>query len=1034
MSPTTDLFSQFVAPGVAYRGKPFWAWNGKLNRDELLRQVDVIREMGFGGFFMHSRVGLATEYLGAEWFDLINACADRAEELGLEAWLYDEDRWPSGIAGGQVTRNPEFRAHFMRLSIMPAAEFAWSADLVAAFACNLSGQIVSNSRRLSGPNDQPDLPTVLAFTVEEANRSSFYNGSTYVDTMSPAAIRYFLDLTHERYAEHCGSRLGRSIKGIFTDEPHRGALMDPFGGQTPEPEHTAPFTPRLFDEFQAAFGYDLRDHLPELFLHKPDQKVSQVKWHYVEMLQRLFLAAFPAQINSWCQDHKIEFTGHALHEDSLSAQTAMCGSMMRFYEHMGVPGVDVLSEGHHGFWVVKQLASSARQIGKRWMLSELYGCTGWQMPLAGHKAVGDWQALFGINLRCHHLSWFTMEGEAKRDYPASIFHQSAWWRDYNTVETYFARLGMLLSQGEPECDILVMNPVESVWSMVHPGWSRGLGCADPSIEALEKTYSNVFHWLAGAQLDFDYGDEEMVGRLGGVETDTQGRPLLRVGKCTYRTVVVAGMLTMRCSTAALLHRFQEAGGTVVFAGAPPTHMDAAPSDEPGKIAGSSVQVALEQDALVEACRKVSPGCVGVIDADTGESITDIFCQVRHVDGKTLVTLLNVNRERGWKNARVVIASRCASIEEWQCLSGTRRTPRHTRAASGFLVETSFGPAEERVYVISNEPSDAPVEVTWDDIDRSQLDGPFAYQLDEPNVCVLDQARWRVNGGDWSANPEEVLRIDVAVRKRFGLPRRGGDMLQPWFVAGREHPKVARLGLQYRIDVREVPQDPVTLVVERPDRLSVRINETPLDLTSDSGWWVDASMRRFPLPAGVLHPGANTIEVEVDVTEVTDLEALYLLGSFGVQLDGSSQTLVKLPATLSLGSVTDQGLPFYSGAITYLAKVGRTTAPGQRVLLALPGVAGACARVSVDGGQPLTLPWAPFEADVTSDDSTEGSVEITVVLTRRNTFGPLHQVPREATAYGPGNWHTDGKAFTYDYMLYPAGLTASPVAHRQRQRE
>ena len=51
-------------PGAAYRGKPFWAWNGALDEAELLRQIDCMRAMGFGGFFMYSRTGLDTEYLG----------------------------------------------------------------------------------------------------------------------------------------------------------------------------------------------------------------------------------------------------------------------------------------------------------------------------------------------------------------------------------------------------------------------------------------------------------------------------------------------------------------------------------------------------------------------------------------------------------------------------------------------------------------------------------------------------------------------------------------------------------------------------------------------------------------------------------------------------------------------------------------------------------------------------------------------------------------------------------------------------------
>ncbi len=101
-SADSALVKAFEKPGAEYRGKPFWSWNGELEKGELLRQIGLIKEMGFGGFFMHSRTGLATEYLGDQWFNLINPCAAEAKKQGLAAWLYDEDRWPSGSAGGKA--------------------------------------------------------------------------------------------------------------------------------------------------------------------------------------------------------------------------------------------------------------------------------------------------------------------------------------------------------------------------------------------------------------------------------------------------------------------------------------------------------------------------------------------------------------------------------------------------------------------------------------------------------------------------------------------------------------------------------------------------------------------------------------------------------------------------------------------------------------------------------------------------------------------------------------------------------------------
>lgn len=94
----------FRSPTSEYRAAPFWAWNCKLEEKELLRQIDVFHRMGFGGFHMHVRTGMDTEYLSDEFMQLIRACTDKAKGEKMLAWLYDEDRWPSGAAGGIVTR------------------------------------------------------------------------------------------------------------------------------------------------------------------------------------------------------------------------------------------------------------------------------------------------------------------------------------------------------------------------------------------------------------------------------------------------------------------------------------------------------------------------------------------------------------------------------------------------------------------------------------------------------------------------------------------------------------------------------------------------------------------------------------------------------------------------------------------------------------------------------------------------------------------------------------------------------------------
>ena len=99
----------FQKPTAEYRGAPFWGWNGQLKKSQLMRQIQQLKEMGFGGFHMHSRTGLATPYLSDEFMEMIRSCCEKAEQEEMLAWLYDEDRWSSGPAGGIVTKNKQFR-------------------------------------------------------------------------------------------------------------------------------------------------------------------------------------------------------------------------------------------------------------------------------------------------------------------------------------------------------------------------------------------------------------------------------------------------------------------------------------------------------------------------------------------------------------------------------------------------------------------------------------------------------------------------------------------------------------------------------------------------------------------------------------------------------------------------------------------------------------------------------------------------------------------------------------------------------------
>ncbi len=1017
----SDIYGIFISPGNDLRGKPFWSWNGSLDKDELIRQVYVCKEMGFGGFFMHSRVGLATEYLGDLWFECINACADLAEELGMDAYLYDEDRWPSGTCGGIVTMKPEYRQKFMRLRITETAEVNWDDE--HTLACYVGEvdelKLGKYSRVAAGQQPAPAAgQKVMVASWEDQNFSYFYNGYTYVDTLNREATDYYIELTHDRYVEMCGDRIGKSIKAIFTDEPHRGPLMETFSLSNESPEWLVPWTAKAFDEFNTRFGYDLLDCLPELYLQLNGELVSRVKWNYVDLLQMLFLENWAQPYHDWCEEHNIMMTGHILHEDCLASQVAVSGSMMRFYEHMHWPGIDLLTEHNRNYWVAKQLQSATRQIGQKWLLSELYGCTGWQMDLNSHKNVGDWQALYGINMRCPHLSWYTMYGEAKRDYPASIFHQSAWYKDYDQMETYFSRFGLMMMTGKPVCDLLVVNPVESVYSLVHPKWSWGLGPVDPVAQKLDKQYAELFHWLSGSQIDFDYGEEEIMNRLASVSM-VDGEAVLKVGQASYKSVLVSGVLTLRASTVKLLNEFKKLGGKVIFAGDVPVYVNAVKSADATALAANCSVVSFDKSSVVGAVTASVPPVVTVTTA-SGEATTDIFTQVREDDGNLIVMLLNVDRAKTI-DATIKIESNLVP-QTWNLLNGERTATTYQRDGEWITIQASFVPGGELLYVLSQQDGSLQPEAQLAVVSETPIDGEFDYQLTEANTLVLDYARYKIAEGEWQSE-KEVLKIDRTVRDQYGITYRGGEMPQPWFITKHIGVKeYAVVQMEFDFEVSELPQGESYLLIEDPSDWNPSLNGVKLDVPADGQWEIDICFKKIVLPQGALRLGRNVLHLQGMYTDLSNIEAIYLRGCFGVKLNGTVRTMVKAPAKLAIGDIVAQNLPFYAAGVNYkyqLPAVGCC----ERLFIKFNSFEGACVAVS-SGDKRVVASWVPYELDVT--DMAGSVVNIEVVLTRRNMFGPLHQSSLFNSGYGPDNFTTGGAGWNDNYMLYPAGLLEAPV--------
>jgi len=1015
-----DLIKQLDNPSSEYRGAPFWSWNGKLDPEELRKQIRVMRDMGMGGFFMHARTGLDTAYLSDEWFECVTACVDEAETLEMRPWLYDEDRYASGAAGGLVTKDPKYRRRNLDLNIYTVLEDYRNKDqTLGLYLAEGEGRDFKNIREIQNlPNQLEEGTRILQIYVSIEECNSWFNNYTYPDTLNPEAIEKFVEVTHKEYEKRFKDKFGSLIPGIFTDEPNYHNHIRKISDEAFVA--TLPWTDSFPEVFGKRHGHALAEVLPLAFSNA--EGAARTKWEYFDCASHMITEAFSHTIGNWCEENGLMHTGHVLLEDSPNSQTTCVGSSMRFYEYMQAPGIDVLTEHTKIYDTAKQCSSVANQFDRRWRISETYGVTGWDFPFAGHKALSDWQAALGINFRCHHLYHYTLLGQAKRDYPASIGHHSPWYKEYSLVEDYYARINLFLSHGKTRCDILCIHPVESAF-MAHG--------AGETAQFVDKSIIKTRQRLLEEHLDFDYGDEELMakhGRVGGDE--------LVIHQAGYKAVVVPAMYTMRSTTLSLLKAFKTKGGMVVFAD--PDHVpylvDAQPSDEVKTFAATCEAFGVMDSAI----RNIS------ITDDGGTEIPAILYQRRTYDDlNEAVFICNTSdsetrenvfdqalvRERQEKYDRVLIRYVTpirGKVIEIVPETGERFIKKTRYADGAYAFETSFDIFQSRIFAITSDESVlSELAIESDQVTGAEtaLDaGPYDIILDEPNVLVLDRARYRFDSGDWQSSAYNLF-IDRDARTEIDIPRRGDRMAQPWTVTPEPDPASIAVELEYEFTLETMLAESPQFAIEKPDLYTVLVNGQEFSLDNDRGYWVDDSLRLFDLPVDLITQGTNTIVLETKITAFhPGLESIYLLGDFGVQINGLDLSMVAPPRQLSLGDWTKQGLPFYSGAVSYVSTVEHTKSNDEHVTLKLADVDASCVAVWVNSQKAGVTAWAPWEVDITEClEDGENQVELKLYSHRRNSHGPLYQNDPRPRGTSPNTF----MEYKDRYALVSCGLQSAP---------
>ncbi|QJD85176.1 glycosyl hydrolase [Cohnella herbarum] len=965
----------------------FWSWNDKLEKAEIARQLREFKAAGIHGVFIHARGGLQTPYMGEEWMDAVASAIEAAHRLDMEIWLYDEDAWPSGFCGGRVPSEGErYQQKWLcRETVDPARLQLTDRSL----ACYIRDEADGRWRQIpleSGVNSQSQVLHV------------YYDANPYyTDLLDPDAVACFIGHTHEKYRERFGHEFGRTIRGVFTDEPQYAV------GKWP-------WSPALAATFEADRGYGLLSILPALwFDQEGSTKAKHDYWHAVT---RQFVSSFTAQIGLWCEKNGLCFTGHMAAEDTLSFQISQIGAAMPHYEWMQMPGIDHLGLRLTRPVLIKQAASAARQLGRKQVLAETFGCSGWGADFEDLKWIADWQLALGVNVQCQHLASYSLRGARKRDYPPSLSWHQPWWRDFDLFNQYVTNRQNSLTSGTATANILIVHPISSAWCLYDPDRLH-------SVRELDRRFGDLSQLLLDMQREFDYGDEMLLSKYGETE---QG--WLRLGESRYSLVILPALFSLEKSTFELLKRFVEQGGKVISAGDFPKCIEGEPSEAVIQWCGEHVEQMMPTFKTFERALADVPSTYRLTDA-RGRQVKNVIAHHRRTEEEREETLFLFHSQRDNACRNLSLSWDGAyEVRMEDTISGDRIDCAVTMEEGKTLHAFALRPGESVLFIArrKQEAVAAAATIRGPEFLRSSIELGGTWRLAEPfpNALTLDRCRYRIAGEEAWSDPGDVLhvqellaarreRLDIEMEFTFAV-RTDYDLRQGLFMAGEElrSCSISVNGQEISGQVSGEWLDPAIEKIEigpyvRRGRNSIVVRR-PFEGRME---------HRFLDDSGAFETERNRF------VHKTELESLYLLGYFETAADksvpvySSPEGIVEVSAeTFAIKSqrtgyrieeLTSQGLHFFQGTVS-LEKEFAWDGTAKRAILRLREPTSCVVSVDVNGVNAGRIAWEPYEWDL-SDKLKAGvnTIKVHLTSTLRNLLGPHHHYLGDPFFVGPSTF-------------------------------
>lgn len=508
-------------------------------RAQITQKIEELAALGFGGVV--TNCCFAEDYLqNPDDWALFEFSLDELARMGLRAWIYDENGYPSGGAGGlTLEADPDYECRAIAkvseiIGVGETKEIPLPSGhkrflYAATYVCGENApkcltpieELVCNGSEASVTFENRTSQTLILLAFVEKH---LYEGThaehnvcesrRYLDVTNRDAVREFIRNTYEKYTYHASKHYNAPtgdglVEAFFTDEPSfMGCYIN--GTLYPQRVHdqyddTIPLYPivnfgrDVENAFEAMSGLNFRKNLVYLF-YGDTTYAKKVRYYFHLTTSKLFETNYYQQLSDYCAANNTRFSGHVLLEDDIRHHVIFEGNLFSLIRHMHIPGIDMLHSlpelVRRDMFTPKLISSIAHAYDRPHVMSEV------SAHAQGGKVTGQQmyasvalQYAFGVDIFTSYYSETLCEPD-----------------EYLKINTALGRIQDVM-KGKHRADVLLCYPIET-FMMDHKTpdhWSFGNFTAEEN--ACKTGLYDIMYELCDAQVDFDFADIDVIRRL-----------------------------------------------------------------------------------------------------------------------------------------------------------------------------------------------------------------------------------------------------------------------------------------------------------------------------------------------------------------------------------------------------------------------------------------------------------------------------------------------------------------------------------------